>query len=500
MAHLKRKHSFWSAEILVTMREAGYVQPTLLQQRLVPLILKGKDVAVEAEGGSGKTAAFILPLIIKMRRGKSGIKAVVLTPNQESSRKLDRELRRFSTQHPSFFILGCNEPRKELKALSKKPNVLVGTPNLVIDHIRRGNLHFRNLQTVVIDKPGSETSEFSDDVLFIYSKFPSDRQTILFSPTFEGRSDPLLALLKRPVLLPTSVWRDSAPRKLFFIEVSGNRGEERIVLIPRLILARNPSSLLVLCTKANTVREIVAVLKIWQIQSQGLIEEYSEQTQIRVCKAFSVGKIPILASTFAAAHKNKLRWVSTVINLAPPPDNFAPQSFVLQEMITLGTREDYKHLQENVTVQTKKIDPPTDNDVLKGSIERMLKIIKDLEDPSELNRIRSLVRRQVPFTLRSYFTAYLLKSSLKLKGTGKTTRLFVSAGRNQRIFAKDLIALFSSALNLDRGHVGEVKVLDNYSFIVIPEEHAERAIKNLSGTELKGRRLNVNYARKKEER
>ena len=140
MALTKGKRSFGSAEAWTLFREAGYTKPTRLQQRLIPLILKGKDVAVEAEGDSGKTAAFILPLLVKIKRGKPGIKAIVLTSSTENSHKIFREFKRFiqSGKKLSIFAFGFEGlEKKEHRMLSRNPDVVIGTPNKVIDHIRR---------------------------------------------------------------------------------------------------------------------------------------------------------------------------------------------------------------------------------------------------------------------------------------------------------------------------------------------------------------------------
>jgi ATP-dependent RNA helicase DeaD len=185
MAPTKGKKTFGSAEAWTLFREAGYAKPTHLQQRMIPLILKGRDVAVEAEGDSGKTAAFILPLLVKLKRGKTGIKAIVLTSSTENSHKVFREFRRFvrSGKRPSIFAFGFQgQEKKEHRVLSRNPDVVIGTPNKVIDHIRRGNLDFSNLQSVVIDRTENpEHPGFVEDILFIFSKLPQKKQTILIS-------------------------------------------------------------------------------------------------------------------------------------------------------------------------------------------------------------------------------------------------------------------------------------------------------------------------------
>lgn len=151
-------------------------------------------------------------------------------------------------------------------------------------------------------------------------------------------------------------------------------------------------------------------------------------------------------------------------------------------------------------MQNKKEDLPFNRESAIQSIGEIIKRIKEEEDPLDLNYYRKLVKKNVPFSLRSYFSAYLFKQSLAVnigsKGNG-FTRLFVSIGKSRRIFPTDLVNLFTDKLNLTKNQVGVVKVLDNYSFLEISSSVAERAISVLSGFNYKGRRISVNYARKK---
>ena len=138
---------------------------------------------------------------------------------------------------------------------------------------------------------------------------------------------------------------------------------------------------------------------------------------------------------------------------------------------------------------------------IRESIEKILKEIKEVEDPDELNRYRRTIRRYVPIFLRSYFTAYLFKKSLRTipQKPEAFTTLFFSIGKNRRVFPKDLIEFITKNLHIDRSEIGEVKVLDNYSFVNISLDHASNAISKLSGIIFRGRRIRVNLARKKGE-
>ena len=506
MAPTKGKKTFGSAEAWTLFREAGYAKPTHLQQRMIPLILKGRDVAVEAEGDSGKTAAFILPLLAKLKRGKAGIKAIVLTSSTENSHKVFREFRRFikSGKRPSIIAFGFQgQEKKEHIMLSRNPDVVIGTPNKVIDHIRRGNIDFSNLQSVVIDRTENpEHPGFVEDILFIFSKLPQKKQTILVSHSLDNDSEKLVPLLRRPTVLPVSTWRQLAvATRDIFMQVDQQR---KLSAAVDLTLAEPMESLLVQGDDPRQASRLNKLMRSHHLDSALLLDNLSPQQQNKVCQNFSVGKVPILISTFKTACSKNLRWVTHVINLAvaPRPESYKPHSFVLEKIYTLA--EDYERFKERIKVDAEKSTPPSEDQVFRGMIRQILKQIKEEENPEDLNHYRKIVRRNVPLTLRSYFTAYMLKRSLagatKKRQSTKKTKLFLSMGKNHKVFPRDLIQLFMDRLKANRSQIHDIKVLDNYSFVEVDFSLGERAIKELSGIEFKGRKLAVNYARKREDK
>jgi len=504
MAPTKGKKTFGSAEAWTLFREAGYAKPTHLQQRLIPIILKGKDVAVEAEGDSGKTAAFILPLSVKLKRGKAGIKAIVLTSSTENSHKVFREFGRFirSGKRPSVFAFGFQgQEKKEHRILSRNPDVVIGTPNKVIDHIRRGNLVFSSLQSVVIDRTENpEHPGFVEDILFIFSKLPQKKQTILISHDLQQDSARLVPLLRRPTVVPVSTWRQlGVPTRDVFIQTGE---QQKLSVAVNLVVAEPMESLLIQSDDPGQATRLSKLMRAAHLDSALLLDRMSPQQQNKVCQNFSVGKVPILISTFETACSKNLRWVTHVINLTVPPraESYKPRSFVLEKIFTLA--DDYERFKERIKVDAEKSTPPSEDQVFRGMIRQILKRIKEEEDPEVLNHYRNIVRKNVPLTLRSYFSAYLFKQSLagekKKKQSSKITKLFLSMGKNRRVFPRDLIQLFMDRLKAERSQIHEIKVLDNYSFVEVDSSLGERAIKELSGIEFKGRKLAVNYARKRE--
>jgi len=170
------------------------------------------------------------------------------------------------------------------------------------------------------------------------------------------------------------------------------------------------------------------------------------------------------------------------------------------------TMEEDHHKQENS--EMKNTDDKIDYETVEENIKSFIRNILEEEDPDVLNTYRKLFKKHTPFSKRGYMSAYLLKTvcsggrpSRKPQRRRETdpdkTTLFISVGKNRRVFPKDLARLFQSRLDLEQSDIGIIKVLDSYSFMDISKGHAERAIELLNGEEFKGRKLTVNHARKR---
>jgi hypothetical protein len=257
--------------------------------------------------------------------------------------------------------------------------------------------------------------------------------------------------------------------------------------------------------------------------------------QARIAERFAAGELPILMSTFEAVRRRPLRQATVVIHADLPPsaEAYRPDSLVLEKLITLGQAGQYRRLEETYKVKPKPAELPTDDQALAGALRDIVAKVRSEASSQEMQRYLRLVRRNAPLSMRSYVAAYLLRS-IYGKHFGRApergpapergkpperarerpgqraaerppqekpagfTRLFISAGKSRGIFPKDLVAHFTRTLKVERSRLGEIRVLDNYSFLEIDSALAEKAIAALSGSQLKGRQITVNYARKRE--
>ncbi len=509
---LLNKTKISDAEIVDFVREAGFARPTLLQKKAIPLIARGEDIAIEAGEKTGKTAAFILPMVKRFNKNSKGIKAVVLTQLSDKVRKIRNEFRRLVGNKYRLTFISLSEEeeiRKEVRRLSRNYDVVIGTPTRIIDHIRRGNIILNHLQMAVIISPASnEKNGFDEDIDFIFTKIPQETQIVLFSSNLreEGK---LLTFLKHPYILPMSKWKNNRKQiEHSFIEVEE---KEKRDILNKLLIVKDIQNAVVFCQTSQYAEKVNKFLKQLKYRSALIIPYTREEDTKKRVRDFNRGVIDILVTTDFAANKINVR-PYYIINYDIPlsSENYIQRVELekgeyknLRQVITFVTKDNYFELlniQESTKMNIKKEETPKTEDVLKMSIKRILQRIKEEENPDTLNYYKKLIKKNVPIFLRSYFSAFLFKeySSQNTPQTTELTKLFISVGKNRKVYPKDLKSLFTKNTKIKASEVTNIKILDNYSFVDIPSKFAEQAIAKLNGYEFKGRRITVNYARKKE--
>jgi ATP-dependent RNA helicase DeaD len=571
-------------EILQAVRRAGYQALTPLQSRLIPLLLRGRDVAVEVPPGSGATTAVVVPLALGLRGAGPAPHAVILVPGAEDVAKIGRAWARFSRvvrDAPFFVPLGeIEDARREQRRLEKGATVVAGTPLRVIDHIRRSSLGFGKLATFVMREPAPEArADFIKDVQFIFAKFTQRPQVVLLSRSPLDESNELLTHLHHPVLLPAEDKAAAAPAAGEHCAFPLGAAPRADVLARMLLGLRLPPTVVFHLPRTDA-RRIVEALRGHGLRAASLplpagVGRQSAEQRIAAV-AFSRRSLDALLLPLGTATlPPDLEQLSPahVIYYEPPGVGIRGgiPAFVkrarLFAVVEPGRERDFTRLQEALGVAFNQGEIPNDEAVLTGAIDRAVQRMK-AEDPSELARLRSQIRRQVPLLQRPLFMAALLKAQLPPLGEqgakkqhvpqaparaaespaavpprgqrgrfgrnleepgsrlqrhaesarqprppeglrqprvearkpGEFAQLFVSIGRNRRVYARDLTQLFTEKLQLLEGDIGGVRVFEKYSFVDIVPARAEDAIARLTGTELKGRAITVNYAKKKGEK
>ena len=512
------------------------------------------------------TAGILAPLMLGLRGQRNGMHTLILTPDVEKIRDISREYLRFSRamrDPPQLLSLGDSEDsRREERRLEAVPPIVAGTVERVIDHIRRGSMSFNRLEILVVDVPddSDRAADFAKDVQFIAEKLPLQRQTVLL-----GHPAPetgLLEMLRRPADVRSSAPEDAGgTAENVYYEVGG---ENKPDLLVRILLARHVTSALVFYSGRTDANALVRRASSCWIRAAALQQSAGQAARKKLYSSFLRREIQVLFVQIPAPPEcDTLRASFRFYYDLPParPDAFGRGSGHAIALVDRVQAREFTKFQDFGVVM-KKENNPGEAETVRGSLERIIRTIKEDEDLEELTRLRTFIRKEVPLFMRTYLAAYLLKSALprmpaaeseaarepeararqreKMRqgraqerqatpraGKGREqgrpeqrppsaprgpvrsqepgreprfTQLFVSIGRNRRVYPRDLGGFFTESLGLGADEIGTVRVFDKYSFVEIAPGRAAAAIEKLSGAQFKGRPITVNFAKKKEEK
>lgn len=512
---LKFARSRYSEEFLALTKGAGYSNPSSFESRVIPLCLHERDVVIEIPERVDITNALVLPCFQNSGDPDRLGTSVILVSSPEVVKAVAKQARNFSSRGSrprTVAALGIDDNiRKEIPYLSRPTDIIVGTPERIIDHIRRDNLSLENVRRIVIELPPDfEEQGYDKDILFIYSKLTRKVHTILFGP-YVGGGIPLSSILHHPQLATVE---SQAGQKVSYLCYRVQSEEAKQQLLADLFYAEEWMDAAVVCENPQTAADVVQMLAQEGLKAATLFDNEQPARYEEVSRQLLSGDIRTVA-TEALSPVLRLPSVRVVVFYRAPDDaqNYGRLKVKLASagtcttVVTLCAKDESNFLTGDEEVQSvDTTSSPSTEDVLKGRVRSIVKRIKEDGNPDELNKLRALVRRNVPISLRGYFMAYLLRESFGRPVPGPTAApaadtktLFVSIGKNRKVFPRDLSRLFSGALQIKPTMLGSIKVLDNYSFVDVPQELADKAIGLLDGSDFRGRKITVNHARKKEE-
>jgi len=492
------------AKIQELLTRAGFSSPTPLQQKSLPLILQGRDLLIETLGSRGKRAAICLAAILRGNYSDPGTKTLIITSGETDIAKIHRQFEKidsFVKEH-TFAPLGLEKnPKKELQYIRNNPDLIIGTTERIIDHLRRGNIDLRSIELLIISTDAQRKHEgFIQDILFITSKIENLQQRVIFTAVASA-VESLQTMLHRPQILP---FRDWNTREFSHTAYITGEGKEKPGIVKSLYFAATLTNTLIV-TK-NTAQ---AVSLTKRLESLGV-----------PCKTMTTkqphhnrkGNAKLEIAGFKTVNTLPHLDFQTIIFYQVPfdPNKYAVTMGKIKNnakettLISLVLEKEQKFIErikEEHGVEIKENNLPEEKHALiQKKIEKIIQTIKEEENPEVMDTYKKMVKKHVPFPLRAYFTAYLLKNSLEGEREDSYTTLFVSVGKNRKVFPRDLSRLFTGAIRIDPTDIGQIRVLDSYSFIDIPSNRAQAAIDALNGKEFRGRKITVNYARKKEDK
>jgi len=306
--------------VLSAVRDAGYKHPTPIQAEAIPLVLKGRDVMGLAQTGTGKTAAFTLPIVDRLLNGPPRTRALVLTPTRELCVQVEESVHKYA-QHAELSVVSVYggmplEPQQ--KKLRAGVDIVVATPGRLIDHLERQNVVFDDLEVLVLDEADRMLDMgFAPQINRIVAEIPSYRQTLLFSATMPPEVEALARkYLRKPVVV--QVGRRSAAASTVTHAVYPVPRDRKSALLAQLLKAEDLDSVLVFTRTKHGADRVVRHLEREQIKATAMHADKTQPQRTRALEDFKSGKVRVLVATDIAQRGLDISGITHVINYDVP--------------------------------------------------------------------------------------------------------------------------------------------------------------------------------------
>ncbi len=507
-----------SKETLKSISKIGFEEPTPIQISAIPLILKGADVIGQAQTGTGKTAAFGIPIVEIHRKNKNPF-AIVLEPTRELAVQVAQDLNMIG-KYKNINVLpvyGGKSIENQIKALRRGVDVIVGTPGRVIDHIRRKTISLSDIKIVVLDEADEMLDMgFIDDMEIILKTTPPERQTLLFSATMPL---PILNISKRYMKTPEKIRinpKDIIVQKIkqTFYEV---KPADKINALSRLLDVEDPQLAIVFCHTKREVDEVAMKLEQMGYNASGLHGDYSQSQRDDVMGKFKKGMLDVLVATDVAARGLDIKNVTHVINYSIPqnPDRYihrigrTGRAGKSGMAITLVTPREYNHLRMIEKTAMTRIDRkklPSSMEVVEAKEKNIAKNISEIISGNKhagyISAVKDLAESYSfgDIAAAALFAAYgEVKEKIEEKAheKGGIVRLFMTIGRRDKIKVPDIVKSIASEANIPLSQIGNIDVYDKFTFVEVPAEVADLVIRSVDDMMMKGKRVRIQQAKAK---
>ncbi|MBX9853704.1 MAG: DEAD/DEAH box helicase [Cytophagaceae bacterium] len=520
-----------SPEMQEAIGDMGFTEASHIQSEAIPFIQEGKDVIGQAQTGTGKTAAFGIPLLESLNPKEKTVSAVVLCPTRELAIQVANELKKLAKYKRGINVLaiyGGESIERQINALKRGVQVIVGTPGRVIDHLERKTLRFDNVKMAVLDEADEMLNMgFREDIENILERMPDEKQTVFFSATMpKAILDMVHRYQKSPKLVKvTNNELTNASIEQVYFEVENAL---KLKLVSRLIQLHNVQLALLFCNTKKKVDDVVKSLRNMGHKAEGIHGDLRQNQRNTVLSMFKRTEVNILVATDVAARGIDVSNVDVVFNYDLPldPENYVHRigrtgragktgkafSFVTgrNELRLLKDIERYSK------VKVERRNLPSQKDLIELKKANLLTKLTAAKSAGDLEKFEGIMEyyRSEGFTLHE-LTLALLKMSLtdgnegkEMEGErrersktfvnrdGKMVRLFINAGRKHKISKGDIAGALVGKSGLDFKSIGAIDVHDDFSFVEVSDQDAERAISGIMDKKIKGKKVNIEIARR----
>ena len=516
-----------SEPLLQAIDDVGYEAPSPIQLRVIPLLLEGKDVIGQAQTGTGKTAAFALPILQRLEQDKREVQALILTPTRELAIQVAEAIYTYASHLGGVRvapIYGGQSIQKQIRRLRSGLHIAVGTPGRVMDHLRRGTLDLSAVKTVVLDEADEVLRMgFLEDVEWILSQAPEAIQTALFSATMpqavQRVSD---RYLQKPIVVETQHKALTVPSvEQRYMQVAEQR---KLDVLTRILETEETDAVLVFVRTKVGAAELAQKLDARGYAAEAMHGDMNQQQREAVIRQLRNGQAEMVVATDVAARGLDVERISHVINYDIPYDT---ESYVHRigrtaragrpgTAILFVTPRQQRLLRDIERYTGQRIEPmqvPTQADVaarraamFKESVMRTLE-----EEEAELGLYLQLVEELAAES--GCDMAEVAAASAYLAHEGKPlvvplepeanqvpqpedgmVRLFVDAGRRDGVGPGDIVGAIANEADIPGKSIGAIDIYDRFTYVDVPAQYREKVLERMRGTSIRRRRANIRLA------
>jgi len=542
--------------ILRAVADMGFEEASPIQTQAIPVQLEGRDIIGQAQTGTGKTAAFGIPLLQKVDPKVKKLQAVALCPTRELAIQVADEIRRLAKYMHGVKVVpiyGGQDIVKQIRSLKDGTQIIIGTPGRVMDHMRRKTVKFDFVHTVVMDEADEMLNMgFLEDMETILSQLPEDRQTVMFSATMPPAiSDIARKFQKEPVNVKVVKKELTVPKVTqYYYEV---KPKSKLEVMCRLLDMYAPKLSVVFCNTKKQVDELVQSLQGRGYFAEGLHGDLKQIQRDRVMNSFRNGKTEILVATDVAARGIDVDDVEAVFNYDLPQDDeyyvhrIGRTGRAGREGIAFSFvvgKEVYKLRDIQRYCKTKIVPQaiPSLNDVTAIKVDKILEGVAAIIGDTDLSKTVNIIEKKL---LEEDYTSLDLAAALLRKmmgeenediidtreprnldelegfgggnssrgGRGRSNsgrggnsgrydsssredmaRLFINIGKNQNVKPGDILGAIAGESGMPGKMVGSIDMYDKYTFVEVPRESADAVLTAMKDVKIKGKNIHMEKA------
>lgn len=514
-----------SEPVFAAISALGFETPTPIQAQAIPVLVSGRDLIGQAQTGTGKTAAFGIPVVERVNPADLTTQALVLAPTRELAVQVAEGIHAFARGSGLRVVpvYGGQPIDRQFRALRNGAHVVVGTPGRVLDHLRRGSLSFAGVRLCVLDEADEMLAlGFAEDLDAILAELPEERQVAFFSATMPPR---ILTLTKQYLREPVHIHIAAKQRTLdttnqTYYEVPQGK---KLEALARVLDMETPGPTIVFCRTRQETADLSENLRLRGYNAEAIHGDMGQQERDRVMKRFREGHADLLIATDVAARGLDIETVTHVINYDIPWDveqyihrigrtGRAGRSGDAITLVSGRERQALKNIERAIGSTIKPARIPTAADIAAHRRRKFMETVRELVATGEHEPQLAMVGELAEDLETADIAAaalHLLWNELHAdkdavademahdfeQPESGMTRLFIGMGRQDYLRPADIVGAIANEAGLSGKAIGVIEIMDRAAFVEVPSAQAEMVVEALRGAKIRNRKPKVDIAR-----